>query len=152
VQATIAKRPTLRRQFAQSLRTVRSVAAGLRMQSNQLARHAPRVALLLNRPVHGLPLRASRQRLFPSISRSVSTYSIDSASTSFPVLLLKALQLAPVRYLHAGLFRAPLVERCITDLVLAAPLQRRQPSLVLIQEPDDLLLEKSASLMADSSQ
>src|SRR5579859_1616801 len=89
VQATIAKPSPLRRQFAQSLadravvRSARTVAVGLRVQADQSTRTALRVALLVNRPAHGLPPQARRQKFFPSISRSVATSSIDSASSFF---------------------------------------------------------------------
>ena len=42
-----------------------------------------RVALLCHRPVHGVSPRTGRQKFFPSISRSVETSSIYSASSFF---------------------------------------------------------------------
>ena len=112
-----------------------------------------RVALLLDRPGHGLPPRAGRQKFFPSISRSVATSSIDSASSFFslPVLLLERLQPLGVGHLHAAVLRPPRVERRVADPVLAAQLRSRCPGLLLLQDPDDLLLGEPRASSSVSS-
>src|SRR5690606_23694758 len=62
------------------------------------------------------------------------------------VLLLQALQPLRLRYVHAAILRAPLVERRIAHTVFAAKLRRRKPCLVLLQNADDLFVGKSRSL------
>src|SRR6185312_1396698 len=60
-----------------------------------------------------------------------------------PVLLLESLQLAGVRHLHPAILRTPVIKRRIADPMLAANIRRRHPSLMLLQNPDDLLFRKS---------
>lgn len=105
------------------------------------------------------------QKFFPSISRSMDTSIMASAKSLFSLAFVRRgvlplegrrirLTLKPLQPLqplglglfHAAVFRAPLVKRRIADAGLAAQLGRAQPSLMLFQNPDDLLFaEPTAS-------
>ncbi len=57
-----------------------------------------------------------------------------------PVLILKRLQLAGGGDLHPAVLRPPRVEDRVADPVLSAEVPNRDPCLVLLQDPNDLIL------------
>ena len=64
------------------------------------------------------------------------------------VLLFQLLQPLRLAHVHPAELRLPGVERRRADPVLAAQIRRLHPSLVLLQNPDDLLFRVPALLHA----
>jgi IS5 family transposase len=71
---------------------------------------------------------------------------LDPGNTASGVLVLQPLQLAGVRHFHPAVLRAPCVERRVADAVLAAQVRRRGTSLMLLEQPSNLLLREPRSL------
>jgi hypothetical protein len=152
-QATsIAEPPPQTRQIAQALAQYgvlaprRGAAIRLRLHVDQPARTSLRVALLLDRPGHDLSPGAGRQKFFSErlAESGHVAHRLGQTLVQLPVLILERLQRAGVGDLHRAVLRPPRLEGRVADPVLSAAVPDRDPRLVLLQDPDDLLLAEPA--------
>ncbi len=78
--------------------------------------------------------------------RNIVQHGISKQPLQFGVLFFKPPQLPGLRNGHAAQLGLPLVDTGITDTVLTAQIQDRNPSFVLFQYPNNLLFAKSVPL------
>ena len=81
-----------------------------------------------------------------AVAPGIATYRVSQQPFQPRILVLKHLQLARLRHVHAAVRRLPFVKRRAAYTVLPAHVCRRRASLLLAQDPDDLLFRKPAAL------
>jgi hypothetical protein len=94
------------------------------------------------------PLSRGRHHFFPTRSFRAALSSMASASRRFSraFSVLQRLQAARLGDVHAAEAGLPVVDRGVADPVLAAQIGDRYPSLVFLQNFDDLLFREAAAL------
>jgi hypothetical protein len=100
---------------------------------------------------NSLPLGRGRHHFFPRRSFNATLSSMASASMrlSLPaILVLQGPQPLGLGHLHPTELCFPLVDAGVADPVLAAQLRNRNASLMLLQNPDDLLFGKATAFHA----
>lgn len=94
-----------------------------------------------------LPLRSGRYHFSEEILQGrIVEHRIRQQPLQPGVLVLKALQPLGLADIHPAILGLPLVDGRIADAVLAAQIGHGNPSLVLLQNADDLVFGKPAAL------
>src|SRR5690606_6959001 len=96
---------------------------------------------------------SARQRASPLLSqqilqRDVVQHRVRQQPLQPRILVLQSPQPLGLRQLHPAELGLPFVNAGVADTVLAAQIGDRNAGLVLFQNPDDLLVRKTATLHA----
>jgi hypothetical protein len=98
------------------------------------------------------PLPRGRHHFFPGRSlRHIIQHGVSQQPLQLRVLVLQRPQPLGLRNVHPFEFGLPFVDAGVADAMLAAAIGDRDPSLVLLQNPDDLFFRKSIALILWSS-